>query len=197
MSYFKRFFGHLKTVLSHKRWVYYYAKRLGIPWQGNIHDLSKFSPVEFNESVKYWTGKRSPILVAKEQNGISYAWLHHRGRNKHHYEYWIEKLDSGGVPHKIPFNYVLEMICDWCGACRAYSGESEGIFEKEFEWWSGNRDKVKIHERTKKLITCILYSLSDLSKDFPNDPRRDELAMNRFISWGYIDSLKKEYETLL
>ena len=105
--------------------------------------------------------------------------------------------NSGGVPHKIPFNYVLEMICDWCGACRAYSGESEGIFEKEFEWWSGNRDKVKIHERTKKLITCILYSLSDLSKDFPNDPRRDELAMNRFISWGYIDSLKKEYETLL
>lgn len=194
MSYITRFFGHLKTVLKHKRWVYYYAKRLGIPWQGITHDMSKFSPVEFNEGVRYWTGKRSPILVAKELNGISYAWLHHRGRNKHHYEYWIDKLDSGGVPHKIPFKYVLETICDWCAACRTYTDNTVGIFDKEYEWWMGNREKVKMHERTKQLITSILYMLSDLSKDFPDDPRRDELAMERIISWGYLDNFKKEYE---
>jgi hypothetical protein len=111
--------------------------------------------------VKFWTGKRSPILEAKEKTGISYAWLHHRGRNKHHYEYWIEKLDSGGVPHKIPFKYVIEMVCDWLGACRAYGGNAENIFQKEYDWWTGNAPRVKIHDETKRLITKILWNLAE------------------------------------
>ena len=161
MSYIKRFFGHLKTVLTHKRWVFYYASRLGYPWLGLMHDMSKFSPTEFFESVKFWTGKRSPILEAKEKAGISYAWLHHRGRNKHHYEYWIEKLDSGGVPHKIPFKYVIEMVCDWLAACRTYTKDSTSIFQKEYDWWTGNAPRVKIHDETKRLITKILWNLAE------------------------------------
>ena len=161
MDYIKRFFGHLKTVLTHKRWVFYYASRLGYTWRGIVHDLSKFSPTEFFESVKYWTGKRSPILVAKEKAGISYAWLHHRGRNRHHYEYWIDKLDQGGVPHKIPFEYVVEMICDWLAACRTYTKSGDNIFAKEYEWWEKNADKAKIHNDTKHFINKILWNLKE------------------------------------
>jgi len=161
MSYIKRFFGHLKTVLTHKRWVFYYASRLGYPCLGLMHDMSKFSPTEFFEGVKFWTGKRSPILEAKEKTGISYAWLHHRGRNKHHYEYWIDKLDQGGVPHKIPFKYVIEMVCDWLAACRTYTKDSTDIFQREYDWWTGNASKVKIHDETKRLITKILWNLAE------------------------------------
>lgn len=158
-GYFKRFFGHLKTVLTHKRWVFYYASRLGYTWRGLAHDMSKFSPAEFFEGVRYWTGKRSPILVAKEKTGISYAWLHHRGMNKHHYEYWIDKLNDGGVPHKMPFKYVVEMVCDWLGACRAYEGNAEGIFNKEYDWWEKNSRVAKIHDETKGLIHKILWNM--------------------------------------
>ena len=168
MGYFKKFFGHLKTVLTHKHWVYYYASHLGYTWRGLVHDLSKFSPVEFFESVKYWTGKRSPILVAKEQNGISYAWLHHRGRNKHHYEYWIDKLDHGGVPYKIPFEYVIEMVCDWLAACRTYSKDHKNVFKREYDWWSGHEAGVKIHKETKNLISILLWNLAETENACPS-----------------------------
>ena len=199
MSYFKRFFGHLNTILKHKRWVCFYASRLGYTWQGLVHDMSKFSPEEFFESVKYWTGKRSPVLEAKEKVGVSYAWLHHRGRNKHHYEYWVDKLDQGGVPHKIPFKYVIEMVCDWLGACRAYEGSTENIFQKEYDWWTSRAPNVKIHNETKRLITKLLWNLAEHER-YRKDEKRalsdvsltlkfwEEMYNDPTIEWS------KEYE---
>ena len=121
--------------------------------------------------MKYWTGKRSPIIVAKEKTGISYAWLHHRGRNKHHYEYWIDKLDQGGVPHKIPFPYVVEMVCDWLAACRTYTKDPKYIFQREYEWWSSHASNVKIHNTTKGLITKLLWNLAENERCF-NDEKK-------------------------
>ena len=160
----KRFFGHLKTILKHKKYVFFYMRHLGYGWQGFMHDMSKFSPVEFFEGVKYWTGYRSPILVAKEKNGISYAWLHHRGRNKHHYEYWIDKLDNGGVPQKMPFKYVIEMVCDWLAAGKSYENEKGNIFLKEEVWWKEKKKTAKIHPDTVKLIDRIFWNLNQYVK---------------------------------
>ena len=168
MTYFKRFFGHFNTILTHKRWVFYYASRLGYTWRGLVHDLSKFSPTEFFEGVKYWTGKRSPILVAKEETGISYAWLHHRGRNKHHYEYWIDKLDNGGVPHKMPYVYVVEMVCDWLAASRTYNKTAIDIYKKEYEWWEGRKETANIDSKTKALITKILWNFKEFERSKPD-----------------------------
>ena len=77
-------FKHFKTVMTHKMYVFLFCKEAGIPWQGIKHDLSKFSPTEFIESVKYYTGTDSPINNCKKVNGYSEAWMHHKGRNKHH-----------------------------------------------------------------------------------------------------------------
>ena len=159
MNYLKKFFGHLKTVLTHKRWVFYYTSRLGYGWRGNVHDLSMFSPVEFFEGVKYWTGNRSPILSAKDDRGFSMAWLHHKGRNKHHYEYWVDKFDEGGIPVKIPFKYVIEMVCDWLSAYRTYSGTGEFLFRKEYEWWCSKQNSLVLQKETKWLIYKILWNL--------------------------------------
>ena len=81
-----KFFGHLKTVCKHKYYVFKYCCKAGIPVEGIFHDMSKFSPIEFWESVKYYQGNRSPIDACKEENGWSACWLHHKGRNKHHYQ---------------------------------------------------------------------------------------------------------------
>ena len=167
MSYFKKFFGHLKTLMTHKHWVFYYACSFGRPWMGLVHDLSKFSPEEFFESVRFWDGKKSPILAAKEVQGISRAWLHHKGRNKHHYEYWLDYLDDGGKPMKIPFKYVIEMVCDWLSASRTYNGTSENLFQTEYAWWQNRSKTAKIHPTTKRLLDIIFWNLAETEKAMP------------------------------
>ena len=105
--------GHFKTILTHKAWVFHYAIKCGIPWRGFWHDMSKFSPIEFFESVKFYQGgKSSPIPKAKEVQGYSEAWQHHKGHNPHHYEYWVDKLDQGGAPIVMPFSQLVEHIME-------------------------------------------------------------------------------------
>lgn len=130
----RNIFKHLNKICIHKFWVGYYCFKLGIPWRGIKHDMSKFSFTEFWEGVKYYQGNRSPIDACKQENGWSKAWLHHKGRNDHHYEYFIDNLDNGGIPLIMPFNCALEMFCDYLGAGRAYS-KNNFTFEGEYNWW--------------------------------------------------------------
>ena len=140
------FLKHFKKVCTHKYWVFRYCVKAGIPLQGVLHDMSKFSPVEFFESVKYYQGTSSPIDAAKKVNGYSEAWMHHKGRNKHHYEYWQDNFDNGGVALEIPMKYKKEMICDYVGAGRAYFGKAFTI-EKEYEWWQAKKAKpIAMHK---------------------------------------------------
>ncbi len=157
---------HLKTILKHKFWVFYYCCKAGIPFQGFIHDFSKFSPIEFFESVKYYTGTHSPIDECKKVNGVSYAWLHHKGRNKHHYEYWQDNFDKGGNPIKMPYKYLIEEICDFLGAGRAYNGKSFS-YEKEYTWWINKiKNPIAMHPQDKDFINTILFELQKNSIDF-------------------------------
>lgn len=149
-----KFFGHLKTVIKHKRWVGHYCFMCGLYWQGITHDLSKFSITEFGESVKYYTGTRSPIDVCKEQTGYSEAWQHHKGRNKHHYEYWTDNYDKGTTNIKMPWKYALEMVCDYLGAGRAYKGKDFSM-KYEYDWWQTKREIAFLHKDTKWIIDIL------------------------------------------
>ena len=122
MNYFRRFFGHLCTITHHKFLVMSYCFRCGMFAQGLLHDLSKYAPSEFFPSVRYFQGYRSPISKEKQINGYSLCWLHHKGRNKHHWEYWIDRL--GGDEHltciEMPFRYMLESVLDRISASKVY-----------------------------------------------------------------------------
>lgn len=124
------------------------------------YDLSKFSPTEFLESIKFYQGgKSSPIPAAKKAQGYSLAWQHHKGRNKHHYEYWTDNYDLGTTCIKMPYKYVLELVADYLAAGRTYRGKNF-TFVDEYEWWMKCKDYRKIHEDTKQLITKMLYMLA-------------------------------------
>ena len=148
---FINFFKHLKKVIIHRKWVRYYCFHAGLFWQGLTHDLSKFHPTEFIESVRYYDGRRSPIDVCKERNEYSKAWLHHRGRNKHHWEYWVDNFEKGMTPIRMPYKYAVEMFCDFLGAGRAYLDKSYTA-EKECAWWQEKRKVVVMHPQTKTFI---------------------------------------------
>ncbi len=118
----KKAWKHFILVCHHKCEVFILCCHAGIPVQGLLHDMSKFTPSEFFESVKYYNGHRSPLAVSREINGYSKAWMHHKGRNKHHWEYWIDAYVTGGHGCIIPYKYACEMICDMIAASKVYKG---------------------------------------------------------------------------
>ena len=155
---FTNIFKHLNTVNKHRWKVFILCCKVGIPIQGLLHDLSKYSFVEFWESVKYYQGDYSPITNCKRQNGYSKAWLHHKGRNKHHYEYWYDKDTKEQCPI-IPFKYVLEMICDSFAAGMTYQGKN---WTKEYQlsYWNKVKEKATLNKKIYNMLDRVYNEVS-------------------------------------
>jgi len=143
---------HFKTIVRHKWFVFVECCKMGIPWQGIVHDLSKFSLAEFVPSAKYFQGNRSPIEAEREAVGYSYAWRHHKGVNRHHWQWYIDNdgVDENGVikwnPAPMPDKYIKEMYCDMVGAGKAYGGKisvKDYYLSKRHEWLLHPETKAK------------------------------------------------------
>lgn len=152
---------HLKTVCKHKAVVFRECRACGIALQGIKHDLSKFSITEFAPSAKYFQGNRSPIEAEKEDCGYSAAWLHHKGHNPHHWEYWTDFNSDGGIiANRIPYKYVVEMVCDWIGAGMVYANgnwkQSDPI-----DYYYKVRSGRHFHPMTEELIIKFLKCIRD------------------------------------
>ena len=117
--------GHFMTITKHRHEVIRHCKKAGILWQGLFHDLSKYTPTEFLCGVKYYQGDRSPNDMERRVHGYSSAWMHHKGRNRHHFEYWTDYNPETGRygPVKMPMRYVKEMLCDRLAASKIYQGD--------------------------------------------------------------------------
>lgn len=149
---------HFRKIQTHRKWVRYYCFKCGIFWQGIKHDLSKYSPTEFFESVKYYQGTSSPINAAKADKGYSDAWFHHKGRNKHHYEYWMDNFDDGGQNIIMPFKYWVELICDYLGASHAYNNNDFSYYN-EFKWWEEKSKHCAMNPALIKATTAVFEAL--------------------------------------
>jgi hypothetical protein len=161
MNYCKKIQQHFITVCKHKYFVFLNCNKAGIPVQGILHDLSKFSPIEFFESAKYFKGNSSPIDACKKAEGVSKAWLHHKGHNAHHYEYWQDSFDHGGKPLAMPFKYALELICDYLAAGRAYNGD-DFTYDQVYNWWKNKcKNPIPMHPQTKLFVELMLLNMKN------------------------------------
>ncbi len=168
MKYKDNFFGHLKTINAHKILVMKHCFKVGLYKQGLLHDLSKYTPTEFLTSVKYFQGDRSPNDAEKEDKGLSSSWLHHKGRNKHHYEYWIDykaKKEDGLTGMKMPVEYVVEMFCDRVAASKIYNKENYTDADSLNYYFKG-KDYYMIHPETNKLLQKLLKMLAVKGEDY-------------------------------
>ena len=159
--------GHFMTITKHRMIVAKYCIRAGLIKQGLTHDLSKYSPEEFLTGVKYYQGDRSPNAVEREEYGYSKAWIHHKGRNKHHYEYWHDlgfDRTKGEVPVRMPVNYVVEMFFDRIAACKTYEGENY-TEESPLKYYNKTKDVISIHPDTRKLLEVLLNMLYKRGED--------------------------------
>lgn len=149
---------HLRLVIRHKVKVFNLCCKAGIPIQGFFHDMSKFSPTEFFESAKYYTGNRSPILACRKENGYSKAWLHHKGRNKHHFEYWYDEALPEKMPI-IPYKYVVEMICDNIAAGMVYKKE-KWTLDYQLNYWNKYRSNVVVNPIVSDILVDVFTKLA-------------------------------------
>ena len=156
--------NHFKTIRHHRREVIRNCRRAGILMQGLRHDLSKYSPTEFLEGARYWQGHRSPNDQAREENGFSAAWMHHKGRNRHHFEYWTDysPVEKKMSPVKMPVRYVAEMFCDRVAASKTYQGAAYTDRHplEYFERGKARRTAL-IHPETSDLLEKLLTMLAE------------------------------------
>jgi len=192
-----KYWRHFKTVCKHKWYVFKECRACGFTWLGIVHDLSKFGPSEFISSARHFQGDRSPIDAEKEKLGYSKAWLHHKSHNKHHWEYWTDFADDGSViANELPFKYLVEMICDWIGAGKAYRKE-EWTPDEPLKYYNKVEDKLHLHLYTKGEFVFLLSLISqNRIEEFHKYCRRLKnyrSVVNRAVAGGYT----KEFSDFL
>ena len=133
--------NHLKTINKHKYYVTTLCFKCGLYKQGLLHDLSKYSPTELKTGAKYWVGTRSPNSIERETIGYSSAWLHHKGRNKHHWEYWVD------------------FSRDRVAATMVYRGENFDV-SAPLDYYNKTHGYYVIHQETDAMIKDMLVHLS-------------------------------------
>lgn len=155
---------HLKTITRHKIKVGRLCFRIGLYKQGFLHDMSKYMPSELITGIRYYQGTRSPNAREREEKGYSCAWLHHKGRNKHHWEYWVDFTHDGLKPAPMPVCYILEMFCDRVGASMTYCGRE---YCDEFPWnyYQRGKDSYIMHPKTRQLLEHLLLYLKEHGLD--------------------------------
>ncbi len=172
---------HFKTITHHRHLVMKGCFKVGLYKQGLLHDLSKYSFVEFRVGAKYYQGDKSPNNAEREANGVSMAWLHHKGRNKHHFEYWIDyALDgkSGMAGMRMPVNYVVEMYCDRVAACKTYQKDAY-TDRSALEYYNRGKAKYLMHPDTAALLEDMLTHLANEGEEATNQYIRKNILHNK------------------
>lgn len=168
------FFKHLHRINKHRWLVFKLSIRAGIPFRGLLHDLSKYSPTEFWEGVKYYNEGHSPITKCKRINGYSKAWLHHKGRNKHHFEYWYD-FNCQNPTIVMPYKYTVEMICDTLAASMVYNKKNWTPIET-LEYFNRRKDKEYINESISSILEEVYtLILTNEIKDVVNKKKLKEI----------------------
>lgn len=158
--------GHLRTVLTHKTLVAEGCFQVGLFYQGICHDLSKFSPVEFWQGVRYYQyGKQSPNNGERLAKGYSEAWIHHKGHNRHHYEHWndynieaAKRGDNPVCPVQMPRKYVAEMLMDRIAASKTYM-KDKYTDASPYEYYMHGKAGMLMHPETAREISGMLKIL--------------------------------------
>ncbi len=162
----KKIIGHFKTITRHRHTVIAHSRLAGILFQGLRHDLSKYSPTEFIPGARFYCGDRSPNEEERALYGYSAAWLHHKGRNRHHFEYWsdynVKTKEFGPVP--MPPKYIAEMFCDRVAASKIYQGKKY-TDKHPLEYFMRSKGRRPIDPNTSDMIEGLLRTLAEDGED--------------------------------
>jgi len=154
----KKYIKYFLTITKHKYYVGVECLRRGLYFQAILHDMSKFSLSEFIISSRYWGGNSRQREESESE--YKFAWLHHIHQNKHHWEHWVITEDGKPKALKMPQKYVLEMLCDWIGAGKAYKNEEWTPREPLDFYRNGEGEKMVLHQDTRRHFEFLLKELA-------------------------------------
>ncbi len=175
------FWKHLRTINHHKRLVRKACFKVGLYRQGLLHDLSKYMPSEFFVGVKYYSGNASPNNLERLAKGYSSAWLHHKGRNKHHLEYWIDYNLEGDAPvagMRMPDKYIVEMFIDRMSASKNYQKENY-TDRSALEYYERGKSRQIMHPEVQELLERLLHMLAEQGEDATLEYIRKEVLKKK------------------
>ena len=175
---------HFCTITKHKWLVMQGCFRVGLYWQGLTHDLSKYSPVEFWNGARYYQGNKSPNTAERDDKGYSEAWMHHKGRNRHHYEYWTDMNRQTRNYESIPMprKYLVEMVMDRRAACMTYQGKAYKD-DSALVYFDRSREKDLMHPRTNKELRHILVMLAEKGEKETFRYLREDVLAGQPFPW--------------
>jgi hypothetical protein len=175
---------HFKTITHHRWLVRSGCFRVGLYWQGLTHDLSKYSVTEFAQGARYYQGDRSPNAAEREDKGYSEAWMHHKGRNRHHYEYWSDMnrqtrcYESVEMPRK----YLAEMVMDRRAACMTYQGKAYAD-DSALIYFEKSRERELMHPETRRQLRYLLTMLAEKGEKETFRYIKNELLKGKPFPW--------------
>ena len=176
--------NHFKTITKHKILVMQGCFKVGLYWQGLTHDLSKYTPTEFWTGARYFQGTRSPNAAEREDKGYSESWMHHKGRNRHHYEYWTDMnrqtLTYTAVP--MPRKYLVEMVMDRRAACLVYQGKNYKD-DSALIYFMKSRERELMHEQTRQELGYILTMLAEQGEEVTFRYLKDSVLAGKPFPW--------------
>ncbi len=175
---------HFWTITRHRHAVLSGCFRVGLYYQGLTHDLSKYSPVEFWNGAKYFQGTRSPNTAEREDRGYSLAWMHHKGRNRHHFEYWtdLDLTTKRYAPVPMPRRYLVEMVMDRRAACLIYQGKNY-TDASALEYFLHSKDRIEMHPQTQRELEYILTMLRDRGEKETFRYLKDSVLKGKPFPW--------------
>ena len=178
---------HFKTITCHRWLVRGGCFRVGLYWQGLTHDLSKYSPTEFWVGARYFQGTRSPNAAEREEKGYSEAWMHHKGRNRHHCEYWtdLNRQTRKYEPVAMPRKYLVEMVMDRRAACKVYQGENYRD-DSALIYFVKSRERDLMHEQTSRELQFILTMLAEKGEKETFRYLKEDVLTGKPFPWERI-----------
>ena len=175
---------HFKTITHHRHLVRNGCFQVGLYWQGLTHDLSKYTPAEFRIGAKLYQGNRSPNAAERDLKGYSEAWMHHKGRNRHHWEYWTDlqpqtrRYESVPMPRK----YLVEMVMDRRAACMTYQGKNYTP-GSALTYFEGSMEKDLMHPELHKQLRFLLTMLRDQGEERTFRYMKEYVLKNKPFPW--------------
>ena len=184
-----KFWKHFATINRHRYLVRKCCFKMGLYWQGMTHDLSKYSPTEFFTGVKYFQGNRSPNAAERDDKGYSEAWMHHKGRNRHHYEYWTDmnKQTRHYESMPMPRKYLAEMVADRIAACKVYEKENYTP-ASPLNYLHRSVEKDLLHPQIRQTLEFLLTMLKEQGEKETCRYIRQEMLKGKPFPWEEKDT---------
>ena len=175
---------HFKTITYHRWLVRQGCFKVGLYWLGLVHDLSKYTPTEFRVGAKYYQGNRSPNGAERDDKGYSLAWMHHKGRNRHHYEYWTDLSPKTGRYESVPMprKYLAEMVMDRIAACKTYRGSAydDGA---ALDYLQHSIERELLHNKTRRELVYLLTMLKEKGEKETFDYIKNHVLKGKPFPW--------------